>query len=186
MKVSAVREIRCLIIVLIVPWLALAQSSGTSVPKSARQFVQGFYDWYTPIALRDNPGPAYDIALKEKRAVFSPELARLLQEDSDAQARCAELIGIDFDPFLFSQDPAERYEVGAIRQHGRFFRADVYGIQAGNRSRSPNVVAEFTQNGDRWTFVNFYYANPNTDLLSILKSPRAKCTVPRLPDKADP
>jgi hypothetical protein len=186
MKLLIVKRVLCLAAPLVLPWAATGQTSGATIPESAREFVQGFYEWYGPIALREDSVPASDVALKEKHSAFSPELARLLQEDSDAQARCSEIVGIDFDPFLFSQDPAERYEVGAIHQRGRFFRADVYGIQAGNRNRSPDVVAEFAQNGDRWTFVNFYYTNPNADLLSILKSPRAKCTVPRLPDKADP
>ncbi len=185
MKPTIVRVSWRLAVLLMVPSLAFAQASSDASLKSAREFVQGFYEWYAPIASSDTKETASDIALKERRSAFSSELFKLLKEDSDAQARCKEIVGIDFDPFLFSQDPAERYQVGAIRQRGRFFRADVYGVQSGYRSPRPDVVAEFTQDDGHWTFVNFYSTNPNTDLLSILKSPRPKCTVPRLPGNAD-
>jgi hypothetical protein len=42
------------------------------------------------------------------------------------------------------------------------------------------VIAEFTEDNGRWTFVNFHYLDPNSDLLTILKA-RAECTVPRSP-----
>jgi len=180
MKLWIVGKAGCLAALLMVQYSAFAQASGAATPESARAFVQGFYNWYTPMSVRDDPPRPWDFAVKQKRFAFSSELARLLLEDSNAQAHCGELVGLDFDPFLFSQDLAQRYEVGEIRQSGRVYRADVYAVDHGNRSRKPDVIAEFTEDNGRWTFVNFHYLDPNSDLLTILKA-RAECTVPRSP-----
>jgi hypothetical protein len=94
------------------------------------------------------------------------------------------LIGIDFDPILMGQDPEERYEVGTIRREGEIFQAEIYGVRSGKRFEKPAVIAEFMQSNGRWFFVNFVYPEDHTDLLAILKSPRAKCTVPRPPPAA--
>jgi hypothetical protein len=77
--------------------------------------VQEFYNWYAPITLNSRTR-AWDLALERRSSVLTRELAQLLRADSAAQAKCKELVGLDFDPFLASQDPASHYEVGAIRQ----------------------------------------------------------------------
>jgi FlaG/FlaF family flagellin (archaellin) len=78
--------------------------------RSCRDFVQRFYDWYVPIALKDNAGNPSDRALRYKSHAFSPELLTQLKEDSTAQAKAkGEIVGLDFDPFLNSQHPGERY-----------------------------------------------------------------------------
>jgi hypothetical protein len=109
---------------------------------------------------------------------MSVQLAKLLREDSVAQAACADLVGLDFDPFLNSQDPAPRYEVGGISRNEQTFRAEIYGMQSGRRSAKPSLSAEFRESDGHWFFVNFYYPN-GTNLLAILKSPRLPCSTPR-------
>jgi hypothetical protein len=177
MGASAARNIGWVVVLLMASSSALAQTNAAKrPPQTPREFVQGFYNWYSPIALRDNPGPASDVALKEKRSVFSPELFRRLKEDSDAQAKCDEIVGIDLDPFLFSQDPDDHYEVGQIRQGNRTYKADVYGLRNGVRSDKPEVIAEFKFGTGHWFFVNFYSPDIGTDLLAILATPRPPCS----------
>jgi hypothetical protein len=153
------------------PYLLPAQAtSGQQAPDSVRRFVQSFYDWYVPFALSDNRGPAWDLALKYRTSAFGPELLRSLREDSEAQARVeGVIVGLDFDPFLNSQDPCERYEVGRATQRGESYRVDVHALCAQNRNEDPEIVAELVRKGDSWVFVNFHYPSDRSDLLTVLK-----------------
>jgi len=142
--------------------------------KSCRTFVQGFYNWYVLESRKESSGCTSDLALKYKSSVFSPELARKLREDSAAQAKAAgELVGLDFDPFLATNDdPYERYVVGKVSPKGEHYWAQIYGIHAGKKSKDPAVVPELALKNGRWTFVNFHYGKSeypvNENLLSIL------------------
>ena len=78
------------------------------------------------------------------------------------------IAGLDFDPFLGSQDPGERYEVGTIAQKGSSQWADIHGVWAAQRSSSTDVVAELVLQDGHWTFVNFHYPDGSA-LLTILK-----------------
>jgi hypothetical protein len=176
---SQFRQPGGLSVLLITSVLLAAQAKSTHSPaKSPTEFVEQFYRWYTPVALRENPTPAWDIALKLKRSHFSPQLARLLKEDSDAQAACEELVGLDFDPIVGSQEPAERYEVGEPIRKGQLYKVDIYAVRYGSRSEKPDVKCEFVEKGGHFLFVNFFYRD-GRDLLTILKSPRPKCEAPR-------
>src|SRR5215212_4808372 len=82
---------------------------------SPRQFVQDFYSWYVPIAMKDHKVPAFVVAIKEKPSLFSPQLLKALQNDADAQAKASgEIVGIDWDPFLNTQDPSRQFEIVQI------------------------------------------------------------------------
>lgn len=145
--------------------------------KSCREFVQGFYDWYVPKTRKLNAGRSWDLALKYRRAAFSPELVRRLREDSEAQAKVArEIVGLDFDPFLNSQDPDERYVVGNIAAKGDTYWIDVHSLRSGQKSEKPVVVAEVVPEGERCLFVNFHYGKSEQpereNLLGVLKSMR--------------
>ena len=155
------------------------QAQSQEPAQSPREFVEEFYNWYVPKALSQNP---VDLALKLKSPRFSTQLAQLLKEDSAAQAKCAEIVGIDFDPFLSGQDPADHYEVGDIAHEGQTYRADIYRLESGKRTDKPDVRAEFVQSQGHWVFVNFLYPSDGSDLLKILRLPRPKCTNP-LPAK---
>ena len=157
--------------------IAVPAQSAPSIENSPRSFVEGFYKWYLPRAQEIDAPAGEDIVLRLRRSALSPELAKLLQEDSAAQDRCGELVRLDFDPFLNSQDPGERYEVGAIHQSGQQFRANVYRDIAGKRNNKPEFIAEFVQKDGRWFFVNFHYPE-GSNLLALLKT-RPQCTVPR-------
>jgi len=174
MRISKTTVCWNLLLLLAIPCSVGAQAkSAQDMQKSAGEFVQQFYDWYVPKALKHNAGPASDLALKYKGRVFSPKLSLALKEDSDAQAKVKGwIVGLDFDPFLNSQDSGERYEVGKATRKGGSYWVDVYGVWSGKKSEKADVVAEVVRKNGRWFFVNFHYpnaANPRSgDLLSVL------------------
>ena len=167
----------CLLAAASVPLQAQA-TSPVEIEKSCRDFVQGFYDWYAPKALTARDSPAFVFALKDKHSTFSPELYRLLQQDSEAQAKATEIVGLDFDPFLNSQDPGHSYVVGKISVRGGRYFVDIHGKSSGKISAKPVVVPELLRKDAQWLFVNFHYGKTkypeNENLLSILKTLRAQ------------
>lgn len=185
MRNVARRSCRPLFAVLL---LAFAFTAQAQVPQadhaSARTFVEGFYRWYVPQALGNSTTAAWVLALARRPSAFGPGLARLLRAESAAQARCAELVGIDFDPFLDTQDPANVYVVGEISSQGHHYWAPIFAVQNGKRSDNPDVRAELSEDNGRWLFVNFHYPD-GTNLLNILGSPRPKCSVPRDSGRSD-
>jgi hypothetical protein len=51
--------------------------------------------------------------MEKQGSQFESGLLAALKEDVAAQAAAkGEIVGLDFDPFLNTQDPAESYEVG--------------------------------------------------------------------------
>jgi hypothetical protein len=161
----------CWLLLLALPYSFQAQAKGgQEVSESLRGFVQEFYNWYVPRTLRDKPNSSWDLALKQKRSLFSPQLVRAIREDSAAQIKSPrEIVGLDFDPFLNSQDPSERYEVGNITPRGESYWVDIYGLWPGKKRERPDVMAELLHRNGRWLFVNFHYPG-DKDLLSVLKS----------------
>jgi len=161
----------CLVTCLALPMVGRGQSNA-----EIHTFVQGFYDWYVANALRNSSFPAAQIALKQRGSLFGARLAAALREDFAAQAATPDdIVGLDFDPFLNTQDSCEHYEAGAIIQQRETYSVEVHAICSGKKSRETAVVAEVIRQGDGWKFVNFRYPDqakqyPNmADLLSILK-----------------
>lgn len=159
------------------PFHAQAKSPQ-DIEKSCTNFVQGFYDWYVPKALKENHGPAFALALKHKSSVFSLALFRRLNAAYETQTKAlrGDSGELDFDPFLNSQDPAERYVVGHITPQSQSVLVEVYGISSGKKSDQPDVVAELVLVDGQWVFVNFHYGERNDreseDLLSLLEEMR--------------
>jgi hypothetical protein len=137
--------------------------------QSASVFTQDFLNWYTPVALKNNVTPTWDSALRLKGSYFSPELRHALRRDITAQSNAAEIVGLDFDPFLASQDPEERYEVGKTSQVAATWRVEIFGVRFGKRNKKPDLVAELAQMNGSWQFVNFHYPDGG-DLLNLLKA----------------
>lgn len=148
-----------------------AQSDVNSEAKySVRKFAQEFYVWYVPKARADNSDPAWELALKSKKDLFDAPLAQALKEDMDAQAKFpGEIVGIDFDPFLYTQDPAKRYSIGTVSQKGDRYLIEIRGNRNGEKINGNDLIAEIAKKDGRWVFSNFYYSK-GKDLLSILKS----------------
>jgi hypothetical protein len=76
-------------------------------------------------------------------------------------------VGLDFDPFLGSQDPDSKYQVGDVRRAGATWLAKVYGVRGGRRSSRPDVTAEVGPGTNGLLFVNFHYPD-GLDLLATL------------------
>jgi hypothetical protein len=162
MKVSKYAIITCRLVLLVFPLLVQAQTtpSGPDALESVRRFAQHFYTWYVPKAL-DTRTDSVDLALKHRGYLLSPELLKALKEDSEAQARAHELVGLDFDPFLDTQDPAERYELGRITQKGSTYLVEVFGVYPARPpdlpEGIPEVIAEVARRNGHWVFTNFLY-----------------------------
>jgi len=150
--------------------------SQQETQQSCRKFVQDFYDWYLTKALAGKlPSPSSNLALQRKPEAFSAELYHRLKEDRDAQDKTpGELVGLDFDPFLNSQDPSPHFAVVGITRKGASYWVDVYGMESGKRQE--HVIPELVQQNGRWIFVNFHYGKnewtDDSNLLSVLKTLR--------------
>lgn len=166
----------CFSIVAVIATPLYPQSAPTpaATGDSCRQFVQQFYHWYLPTSQHAKGDPA-DLALKVKSSAFSPQLAKELKEDFDAQRKAkGDLVGLDFDPFLNSQDDGfEKCSAGNVVVQNASCRVDV----SCNFPRQPVqklVTPELQFARGHWFFVNFHYHidSGDDDLLHILKGLR--------------
>jgi hypothetical protein len=140
---------------------------------SCQAFVQKFYDWY--VAKSKNPTSAdlaLDTALRMRGDAFSAELCKRLKEDNAAAAKSpGEIVGLDFDPILNSQEESTPYKVEKVHVKGSSFLVDVYSVEGGKKSAEPTIQPELSHNNGKWQFVNFHYKvdKKDDDLLNILK-----------------
>jgi hypothetical protein len=150
---------------------ALVVSTDESRAESLSHFVQGFYDWYVPLANSMSAEPAWLVVLQSRRSLLTSELAEALERDYEAQSAAGgEIMGLDADPFVNSQDPCPRYEVGETARRGEQFLVHVHSVCAGNRSEEPEVVAELKSHNGTWIFANFHYPIQRSDLLTVLSN----------------
>jgi hypothetical protein len=137
--------------------------------KQAPNFVQKFYDWYVPIALKPGKTPSSDLALVKRGSLFDPSLLRALKADAEAARKSpGDIVGLDFDPFLNAQDPDDKYVVGGVTETAGLYLVSVYGVRKGKREAKPSVVAELKPAKDSFVFTNFRYG-ADGDLVAILK-----------------
>lgn len=150
----------------------LAQvASGPPDSSACRRFVQQFYDWYVS-STKTTHGRPSDLALQHKPEVFSPDLLRALKVDSEAAARAkSEIDGIDFDPFVGGQDPADHYEARRVTWRYNKYSVEVWRTSptaTAAKSGKPDVVADIVLDRGHWQFLNFRYPDVNADLMSML------------------
>ena len=148
-------------------------STAAIAAASAAAFVRAFYDAYTPRG-RTSGLAATDSLLRERPDLFEPSLLAALRRDAAARAAAVgEIDGLDFEPFLNSQDPCERYEVDpagvAAASAGGRVRVSVHAVCGGTRRPEAGVTAEVAPAGRSWQFVNFYYGPPAGDLVTLLR-----------------
>jgi len=145
--------------------------AAASAEQSCREFAQSFYDWYAPAT--QVPGASAEIVTQRRAELLSPALLRALNADFAAQARAnGELVGLDFDPFVGSQDPADHYAARGTKLNGSDCLVEVWRDSPNDtaaKSNQPDVVAELATASGRWKFVNFRYPAVNADLLSTLE-----------------
>jgi hypothetical protein len=139
---------------------------GTRLSNSVRDFVQNFYNWYVPYALGDKTGlRPWDIAISSKRN-FDPRLVQALQEDSTASDKFPnEIVGLDFDPFLNSQNPADRYRAEKVDEQNGSFLVEVYSVSGSKKELA--VIAEVKKLDGKLIFVNFRYPDVGGDRSNI-------------------
>jgi hypothetical protein len=169
------------LILVLLPDLLQAQTTPGSQDalKSVRKFVQDFYSWYFPNALKFKD--SVDLALRDRGYVFSPELFKALKEDTDAQAKSPghEIYVLVSDPFLNTQEPVERYELRGITQKGNKYLVEVLGVYPVRPFERPGltteVIAQVQRRNGHWVFTNFLYPSVDTqfghtpNLLETLK-----------------
>jgi len=154
---------------LVLPGKLCAQIPANHCAESAHLFVQRFYDWYVPLAKGEAKEPASSVAIRERGIFFSKGLLALLKEDAAAEAKAdGYVVGLDFDPFLNTQDPSDRYDIGGISPNGDSCLVSIFGTRYGERSTQPDVVADISYRNARWVFVDFQYPDKGVDLLQIL------------------
>jgi hypothetical protein len=163
--------------VLCMAWPTSVASQEVSSPSqdkgSCRLFVQAFYDWYVPFTQKSTKDSGWGVAVRYKAKVFNTGLLHALKVDSEASAQAkGEIVGLDFDPFVGSQDPAEHYEVrhASLKSNKCFvevWRASPTDTAA--KSGKPDVIAEVAFRG-QWKFLNFQYPQTSGDLLGVLKA----------------
>lgn len=128
--------------------------------QSCKDFVQGFYNWYlgrsAVNAKSQTAGPAWDDVVRLRPQAFTPELLTLLKADLAAsEANHDDIVGLDWDPFLATQDPSTNFVVAsAVVNNGRC-NAVVNGIAHGKKRET--VMPELSPSGAAWVFVNFHY-----------------------------
>jgi len=137
---------------------------------AASAFVQKFYDWYTPVAHQHGKTPSWVVALDKQGAAFDPGLVRALRADGAAQKKVSgDIVGLDFDPFLSSQDPKDKYTVGEATEHDGVYVISVYGVRSGRQNYKPDLVVEVKASKDSFVFTNFRYG-ADGDLVGTLKT----------------
>ena len=159
------------ILLLALPWPVLGQTkSEQTTTASVSEFVQKFYDWYLKKTQANKGTPGWSFLLDTPPATLSPDLISALKEDAEAQRKVKDdIVGLDFDPFLNSQDPCSSYVVGKVSSKAEHYLVEVYCTQKGRKESKPAVVADVIQKNGQWLIVNFQYVGPDDTMLSMLK-----------------
>jgi hypothetical protein len=132
--------------------------------------VREFYAWYVPIANGPSAVPTWFAAMSRNPAVLDTQLLAALRADSTAQSHAeGEIAGLDWDPFLATQDPCERYDVGSATGEGDTRLIPVQGNCTGTEKSGPDVIVEARRNGSSWLLINFRYPKQDSDLVSALR-----------------
>jgi hypothetical protein len=171
------RALVSFILLFVLSWPALSQPK--SAPKddgatttSVRAFVQKFYDWYLKTTLANKGIAPWSLLVDKPPASLSPELISALKIDVEAQKKVKDdNVGLDFDPFLNSQDPCDRYVAGKVSSQAEHYLVEVNCAQRGRKESKPDVVADIIQKDGQWLIVNFRYlgSDGDSDMLTMLK-----------------
>lgn len=79
----------------------------------------------------------------------------MLVVDDEAQSKSNEIVGLDFDPILNTQDPSSKFIVRSTSVKSGRCKAAVIGVNQGVEDE--HVMPELVYSNGRWVFVNFYY-----------------------------
>jgi hypothetical protein len=119
------------------------------------------------------------MAVEQRGDDFNPNLLKALKEDLAASAKSPdEIVGLDFDPFLNSQDPGDKYSTGAGTTNGKFTSVPIYRVMSGKRAAVASGFAVLERVDDRWRFANFAYPKIG-NLMKVLAQLKADRALPR-------
>lgn len=151
--------------------VALIVSQANAAPfglQAVRMFVQSFYDSYTVLATGTHESSPLEMILAKRASVLAPELFRALKADVDAQRKVPDdVVGLDFDPFLNTQEEAGHYTVERITEGRGVYMAEIRARDSSGKQ--PEVIAEVAQQGGKLVFVDFLYPGQG-DLLGVLRT----------------
>ena len=153
---------------------------ATSAADSVRQFAQSFYDWY--VLLGEKAATSrYDSLLIARAGTFAPPLLAALKEDVDAQRQTPDIVSVigDYDPFLNSQDPCNRYDAREVVPVPGGYAVSVYSMCA-DGTATLAVIADVQRSINAWAFSNFRIpGQAQYDLVSQLRAAKAERDSPR-------
>ncbi len=90
--------------------------------------------------------PTFDVALQKKADVFNLDLLQALKADSEASAHAKDdIVGIDFDPFIGGQDPADHYQARNATLRNNKCSVEVWRVSPADKaakSGKPDVIAD--------------------------------------------
>jgi hypothetical protein len=163
---------------------ANAKAPESPDEKSCWVFVQKFYDWRVFLtfnefctaskrvnasngALKNNQA-VKDIEQRECKVAFAyrnaerlnlnqvlrPKLLRYFEREETVQAK-EEDPGLDFDPYLNTQDPSPKFVVDNVRVNGNRCDAIVHGYDQGEQREE--VMPQLSKTNGHWIIANFHY-----------------------------
>jgi hypothetical protein len=146
--------------------------------KSCRAFVQNFYDWRISLivdmfcsnSLKGTHASQEAINSQEEECrvasayrntvklsldqVLSPKLLHYLEREEAVQAK-EEDAGLDFDPYLNTQDPSPKFVVDSVRIDSNHCDAIVHGYDQGEKREE--VMPKLSETNGRWIIEDFHY-----------------------------
>ena len=140
---------------------------GKDTAVDAHEFVQKFYNWYVPFSAHSKTLACKEV-LKTHPEYFSKALGPALKKNITEMEKTGGL-GLDFDPFLNSQDPASKYVVGPADGTDEGYAMEVYSVQDGHKQSEPDVIAVVENQHNSWVLTNFHYPNLGKSLRQLLQ-----------------
>jgi hypothetical protein len=149
-------------------------SQPDSQADSVRRFVQQFYDWYVPLVVPHRPDQNVDSTVQLRDAFLDTALVRELDEDLAAKKKAppGELEGINFDPFLNSQDPCPRYVAGLAQRGERDYFVDVRPDCGASAYQPKHFIAVVRPYDRSFRFADFQF--DSTTLRKVLAAFKAR------------
>ena len=148
------------------PAVPAAPPAQDDAKSRAQAFARSFYDWYTEAGQDRN----VEVVLLLKKDVLAPELYEALKADAEVTSKAeGELVGLDFDPFLNTQEASQPFDAGTAVAKG-----DSWWVPLTDRkSHVLRVTAEVTCAAAGCRIANLHYPAQelpeNENLVSILK-----------------
>jgi|SRR5579859_705588 len=156
------------------------QSSAVMTIESCQKFTGDFYQWYGALLQKELHEDTSSYAIKHRPQLFSAALLKLLRDDlKAAEKNPGEIVGLDFDPFVNSQDPMPRYSARKAAIKSDSCMVEVFGTDPSHKKqwadrdpKKPDVTAELKFIEKKWVFVNFHYGSESgkdgENLIAIL------------------